>query len=391
MGTQLRFWFQEASQYTQRMPDEKKHPESLSGEPLARAIKQRALELGFQLCGIAPAVQPETLAQLKNWITKGFVGELSYIPRREEAYAHPSGVLKTVRSVIVLGMNYHSGQKKAPEQSARGQIAKYAQGEVDYHDLIRDRLQSLADFLHQAHPGCRTRPVVDTAPLLERDFARLAGLGWFGKNTMLINKGLGSWLFLAALLTDIELPSDRPFETSHCGTCTRCLEACPTDAFPEPYVLDASRCISYLTIELRDRQIPREFRSGIQDWVFGCDICNDVCPWNNKTPTTDEPMLQPRPAPDALELLQMSEQAFSRQYGKTPLSRPGYQGIRRNAAIVLGNKGNLSDLPALVSLRDEQDPIVREAISWAIAEIQKRHQNTNDAPKAAVSPSGKVS
>lgn len=311
---------------------------SAAAHSLAAGLKQQALALGFDLCGIAPAVAPTTLAEFQHWIDRGFAGEMTYLPRRAAAYASPDHVLTGVRSVVMLAMNYRTADP-APTQPGQGRIARYAWGTADYHDLLRGRLRQLADWLHTTCPGCRTRGVVDTAPLLERDYARLAGLGWFGKNTMLIHKRLGSWLFLAGLLTDLELPPDAPHTTAHCGTCTRCLDACPTDAFPEPYVLDATRCISYLTIEHRG-PIPEELQSEIGDWLFGCDVCNEVCPWNAKAPRSTEPAFQPQqhlhPA-DAREFLTLTSVEFQTRYGDTPLARPGLDGLRRNAQIVLQN------------------------------------------------------
>ncbi len=230
----------------------------------------------------------------------------------------------------------------------------------------------LAAVLHNRHPGCRTRAVVDTAPLLERDFARLAGLGWFGKNTMLINKHSGSWLFLGALLTDLALPPDAPHETAHCGTCTRCLEACPTDAFVEPYVLDSRRCISYLTIELRDQPLPIELRTGIDNWVFGCDVCQDVCPWNRRAVDTTVTEFAPDPslaACDPAELLALDEEAFQKRFGPTPIERPGRAGVLRNAAIVAGNSGDLRFVSVLRRASEDDEPLVREAARWALSRL----------------------
>jgi len=277
----------------------------------------------------------------------------------------------------------------SPEAGARGQaraaavsaqVARYAQGGADYHDVLKNRLRAIADVLHTHVPGCRTRCVVDTAPLLERDFARLAGLGWFGKNTMLIHKRAGSFLLLGALLTDVELEYDQPHETSHCGTCTRCLEVCPTDAFPAPYVLDARKCISYLTIELKG-PMPLELRRGVGDWLFGCDLCQDVCPWNRKSPWTDDPAFQPRsdlaPA-DALEILRLTRDEFRSRFRGTPLARPGYGGLRRNAAIVLGNRGDRAAIPALIAALSDADPVLRGAVAWALGQLG------GDAARAAL-------
>lgn len=343
---------------------------------LTTDLKLQAQSVGFNLVGVAPAVSPKGFAHLGDWLKQGFAGEMSYIERRHDAYEHPSHVLASVRSVVMLGMNYRSADPPQALKSGQGRVSRYAWGEGDYHDLLRERLRLLADWLHEAHSGCRTRGVVDTAPLLERDFARLAGLGWFGKNTMLINKRLGSWLFLAALLTDVELEPDTPHETAHCGTCTACLDACPTDAFPEPYVLDATKCISYFTIELRDQPIPEEHRQDCGEWLFGCDICNDVCPWNSKAPVSNEPVFQPRPdlnPTDAADLLTLTEQEFNNRFAETPLARPGRSGLLRNACIVLGNTGDAAHLPALESALSDADSLVRDAAEWALTLLAAKH------------------
>lgn len=365
---------------------------------ISAALKLRASQLGFDLVGVAPAVSPTGFHDFREWLAEGFAGEMHYLPNREAAYEHPEHVLPDVRSVIMLAMNYHTTAPSPPHDASSfaeatiggegwgegaandrhretphipARVSQYARGPADYHDVLRDRLKSLAALLHEHRPGCRTRGVVDTAPLLERDFARLAGLGWFGKNTMLINKRKGSWLFLAAMLTDIELDHDDPHASSHCGTCTRCLEACPTDAFPEPYVLDARKCISYLNIELKG-PIPVDMREGVGDWLFGCDICQDVCPWNNKAPVTDEPAFQPAedltPA-DAVALLSLDEAGFRERFRKTPLWRPGRTGILRTAAIVLGNSGRSDAVPVLINALDDEDPVIRGAVAWALGQL----------------------
>jgi epoxyqueuosine reductase len=247
---------------------------------------------------------------------------------------------------------------------------------MDYHTVLRERLAQLLSWLQAERPGSRGRGVVDTAPLLERDFARRAGLGWFGKNTMLINKRLGSYFFLGALLIDLQLEPDPPHETMHCGTCTACLDACPTDAFPEPGWLDARRCISYLTIELRG-PVPEDLRDGIGDWIFGCDVCQEVCPWNRKSPSGRDPALDSRSELaqlDPAELLSLSDDDFRRRFRGTALTRPKRSGLLRNAALVLGNTGDAAALPALRRASADKDETVRDAAAWAIRQIEQREQ-----------------
>lgn len=341
---------------------------------LETALKDRASELGFSLCGIAAAARPDGFDSLKRWIDQGFAGEMDYIPRRTAAYEHPSGVLPPVRTVVMLAMNYWTwdegrGARGEKQLQSGGRVAQYALGSHDYHDLLRERLQNLADFLHEQRPGCRTRCVVDTAPLLERDFAKQAGLGWFGKNTMLLNKQLGSYFFLAGLLTDLDLQADEPHHTSHCGTCTRCLEACPTNAFVEPYVLDARKCISYLTIELRDQPVPNELRPQMGDWIFGCDVCQEVCPWNRKAPASTEQAFAPREKLNPVDLewlLSLDEAGFQAEFAGTPMHRTGRAALLRNAAIVLGNRGDAQALPILQRALQDHEPLVREAAEWAL-------------------------
>ena len=257
---------------------------------LTTALKTEARRLGFELAGVCPAVAPTGMSRFHEWLDAGFGGEMHYLADRAAAYEHPRHVLDGVRSIVMLAMVYRTAEPADP-QPGEGRVSRYAWGD-DYHDLIRQRLNRLTEFLVREAPGSKARGVVDTAPLLEREFAQLAGLGWIGKNTLLLNKRLGSWFFLAALLTDLELEYDEPHAADHCGTCRACLDACPTQAFVAPYVLDARRCISYLTIELRE-SIPVELREGVGDWLFGCDVCQDVCPWNHRAPSSVEPAFQP--------------------------------------------------------------------------------------------------
>jgi epoxyqueuosine reductase len=339
---------------------------------LADRLKEKAHSLGFDLAGIAPAVTPPGYERFTDWLAAGFAGEMHYLPKYADAREHPEAVLPQVRSVVILAMNYAPPRVVAQESSTAltGRISLYAQGR-DYHDVLRERLNQLLAWFQGEVPNSRGRAVVDTAPLLERDFARLAGLGWFGKNTMLLNKRLGSYFFLGALLLDVELPPDPPMEASHCGTCTACLEACPTDAFPAPGQLDSRKCISYLTIELRG-PIPLELRPGMGTWVFGCDICQEVCPWNRKAPPGKEAELQPRSTqtdPDLIELLSLTPEEFRLRFRDTPLSRPKRRGLLRNVAIALGNLCDARSIPALTNALQDEEPLIRGAAAWALGQF----------------------
>jgi epoxyqueuosine reductase len=273
----------------------------------------------------------------------------------------------------MLAMPYRTAEPADP-QPGFGRVSRYAWGASDYHDLIHERLGDLTQYVREHCPAVNVRGVVDTAPLMERELAQLAGLGWVGKNTLLLNKQLGSYFFLAALLLDIVLEYDMPFAADHCGTCRACLDACPTDAFPQPYLLDASRCISYLTIELRG-QIPLELRAGMGDWIFGCDICQDVCPWNSKSPESSEPAFAPLESTNPLDLIalfDLDDAAFRTRFRRTALWRPKRRGLLRNAAIVLGNQRCEAAMPALTRGLSDDEPLIREACAWAIGQIESR-------------------
>lgn len=335
-------------------------------DELTAALKGEAERLGFALAGACPAVAPPGIDHFEAWLGIGYAGEMQYLADRAEAYRHPSRVLDGARSILMLATVYRSAESEGP-QAGHGRISRYAWGR-DYHDLIHDRLHQLADFHHRLTPQAQVRGVVDTAPLLEREFAQLAGLGWIGKNTLLLNRGLGSWFFLAALLTTEPLQYDPPFEQNHCGTCRACLDACPTGALVEPYQLDARKCISYLTIELRG-PVPRGLRTPMGDWLFGCDICQDVCPWNRKAPATEEPAFQPlagmNPA-DLAGLFALDDEAFRQRFRHTPLWRPKRRGLLRNAAIALGNRPHPAALPGLLRGLNDPEPLVRGACAWAL-------------------------
>ncbi len=334
-------------------------------------LKAAAVELGFGLTGACAAVSPGGFQPLQQWIDAGHVGQLDYIPKRMEAYRHPDRVMPGVVSLLMLGMNYRTAMPAEQARPGFGQVSRYAWGDSDYHDLVWSKLNELGERASRIWPGLKWRGVIDTAPLLEREFASLAGIGWQAKNTMLINPKSGSWFFLAALLMDVELEYDDPLTTNHCGSCTACLDACPTDAFVEPHVLDARRCISYLTIELKE-QIPREFRAGMGDLVFGCDICQEVCPWNRFSSQTSEAALQPSQPDGEIDLREMffwSDEQFRSRFRKTALWRPRRRGMLRNAAIVLGNQKDADSIPALTAGLNEAESIVRGASAWALGEL----------------------
>ncbi len=338
---------------------------------LTDALKSEAARLGLQMAGVCPAVSPAGLDHFRHWLDAGYAGEMEYLPARAAAYAHPRHVLDGARSLLVLTCNYRNAEP-AVAQSGQGRISRYAWGN-DYHELIRDRLGQLADFLRDRAPQATVRTVVDTAPLLEREFAQLAGLGWIGKNTLLLNKQAGSWFFLAVLLTDLELDYDAAHAADHCGTCRACLDACPTDAFVDAYQLDARKCISYLTIESR-RPIPLELREPLGEWLFGCDVCQEVCPWNHRAPASEEPEFQPlggMTVVELAELFEMDDDAFRARFRHTPLWRPKRRGLLRNAAIVLGNQRPPEAVGALIRGLNDSEPLIRGAAAWALGRYRE--------------------
>lgn len=339
-------------------------------------IKEYATQTGFDLVGICSAVTPNGLSNFHQWLDSGYAGEMDYLEGRRAAYSHPKHVMDGVRSVVMLGLKYASlereGLNSDPNANRFGRISRYASSGIDYHDVVHQKLKDCKKHFEGIDRLAKFRGVVDTAPLLEREFAQLAGLGWQGKNTMLISKTDGSWFFLAALLTDLELEVDEPFDASHCGTCRACLDACPTNAFVEPYVLDGSKCISYFTIESQSLP-PHEIREQIGDWLFGCDICQEVCPWNRKNDAyvgVETELSQPsevRLPADALKLFMMTEDDFRASFRKSPFWRSKRRGILRNAAIVLGNSAAspISEEALLLGISDSE-PLVRAASAWGM-------------------------
>jgi len=304
---------------------------------LERLIKGQAYGLGFDLVGITSLAPVETAPAFEEWISRGYSGDMEYLSRGAAKRRDTRLSFDGVTHAIVVGLEYGGRQPAGP-------VARYARGD-DYHDIITNRLNELRKWLEsEVGRPIRGKAYVDTGPILERDLARRAGLGWFGKNTNLVNPELGSFFFIGALLVDLDLESDPPFESDRCGTCTRCLDACPTDAFVAPRVLDATRCISYLTIENKG-EIPEDLRKPIGELIYGCDICQDVCPWNVRfSRELTEPAFAPRavladkdPWTLARELVNMSQDEFSTAFKGSPMKRAKLSGLKRNAAVVLGN------------------------------------------------------
>jgi epoxyqueuosine reductase len=345
----------------------------MSPSELTDRLKAEATRLGFDAVAVAPAVAPPGYPHFLDWLTKGHAAGMEYLERHAVARGHPAGVLENVRSIVVVSLVY--GQKDSPATEpgpTQGKVARYARG-GDYHRVLWDRLDSLLDWLRDQFPAVSGRAVADTAPFMERDFARMAGLGWIGKNTMLINRRLGSFTFLGALLVDAELVYDAPHEANHCGSCTRCLDACPTQAFAGPYELDSRRCISYWTIEHRGT-LPAETSAELHGWVFGCDICQDVCPWNRKAPPARAHEFDARPEwtdPDLIEWLSRDPALWRSLLPRTALARAKRTGLLRNAALVLGARRLPAAVTALAARLDDstEDPVVRASAAWALGQI----------------------
>ena len=332
---------------------------------LTSKVRERALELGFDRVAVGPAAPPAHGSAFEGWLDAGYAGEMSYLARTRDQRLDPARLLPGARSVVAVAMLYASPE---PRESSGARIARYAGGR-DYHDVMRPRLNTLARFIEgAAGQGTLSRAAVDTSPVLERDLAAAAGLGWIGKNTNLIGPDLGSYFFIGIVLTTAELDVDGA-QPDRCGTCRACLDACPTQAFVGPYVLDARRCISYLTIEHRG-SIAEDLRPAIGDWLFGCDVCQDVCPWNRRAPSASNPELAPGDPPTALALLKLDESEFRSHFGATALSRAKRSGLLRNAAIVLGNSGDPAARPELERACGDTDPTVAEAARWALEKLQ---------------------
>ena len=357
-------------------------------ETLAEAIKARAHALGFDLVGITGAEPSAFAAEYRDWIANGYAGEMEYLARNLERRLDPRELLPDARSIIVVGMNYYADADEGPgapiPDPERAVFARYARGD-DYHEVMTARLRELLAFLKsQSGPDAAGRVYVDAGPVLEREVARRAGLGWFGKNTLLINTRRGSYFFLGEIVTNVVLPHDAP-AVGGCGTCTRCLDACPTNAIIEPYKVDARRCLSYLTIELKG-EIPEEFRPAIAEAgnrIFGCDICQEVCPFNRTHATSRHPTLCPTSDPDfqprdvtldstVTDLLYMTEEEFRAKFKGSPVKRAKRRGLLRNAATALCISDGEESIAALEHALNDPEQLVREAAVTSLNAIRER-------------------
>jgi len=332
---------------------------------LTETVKARALALGFDRVAVGPAGPADHAGRFEQWLDAGYAAGMDYLTRTRAERGDPARLLPGCRSVIAVALAY--GPRE--DDPSWAPVSRYARG-GDYHDLMRGRLLALAAYLREAAgPSVESRAAVDTSAVLERDLAARSGLGWIGKNTNLIAPGGGSYFFIGIVLTTAVLAPDAPL-TDHCGTCTACLDACPTGAFVEPHVLDARRCLAYLTIEHRG-DIPDEWKPAMSEWLFGCDVCQDVCPWNRKAPTAREPALAPSASLPSLEaLLAMDEEAFRARFRGSAMSRAKRAGLARNAALLLGNRGERAAVPALRRALSDPDEGVRRAAAWALSRCE---------------------
>jgi epoxyqueuosine reductase len=347
---------------------------------MKQAIRRRALALGFDDCRFTTAHPPDSAARFQEWLARGQHGEMEYLARNAHKRIDPQQILPGANSIVCLAVSYlhEEGMPRARGQGPAGLIARYARY-ADYHQALAERLQQLTAFVNQLG-GQATRSLwyVDTGPLLERDLAQRAGLGFIGKHTNLISRRLGNWVFLCEIITTLELEPDVP-EKNRCGSCTRCLAACPTAAITAPFQLDARRCISYLTIELKG-PIPPGLRPAIGNRIYGCDDCLAACPWNRFAREGQMMKAHARPAlasPDLLELLGLDESGFKRRFADTPMLRTRRRGLLRNVCVALGNVGDQTALPALQKAAADPEPLIADHASWAIEQIQARLERQN--------------
>ena len=328
-----------------------------------------AESLGFDGFGVASPQLDLAGERFGKWLDAGYDGEMSYIGRGEKKRKNPDLILEGVKSILCFSTNYYTVEKDMSyvENRDTADISVYALNK-DYHDTITPRLRQMEEKIQQEFEGSRTRIYVDTGPILEKPLAQQAGLGWIGKHTNLLTQGRGSWYFLSEILTDVALPPSQPAD-DHCGTCRSCIDICPTDAIIAPYVLDSKRCISYLTIELKG-VIPVEFRKAIGNRIYGCDDCQIVCPWNSYAVRTDEPDFQQKQDTlKLIDLIQINQEMFSRRFKGSPIKRIKRRGLLRNVAVALGNSGNKQAIPILLKVLDDEEPLIRAHVVWALGEL----------------------
>ncbi len=339
---------------------------------LTNSIKNRALSL-FDLVGVSPVGPFPENQFYKEWLAKGHAANMNYMGKNPEKREDIKSFIPRARSVISCALNYNTDRPYSTENvdKKRGWIARYAWGD-DYHEEIKERLNTLRQYIETITPEePQMRLYVDTGPVLERNYAKYAGIGWVGKNTCLINQEIGSWILIGEIITSLELEYDSP-APERCGTCTKCIDECPTDAIIEPYELDSRLCISYLTIELKDK-IPVELREAIGNQVFGCDICQDVCPWNRKAETTADTMFQPREGlynPELSTLAGLDVEEFRALFKGSPIKRTKRRGLLRNAVVAIGNSGESEFIPVLQGALMDEEPLVRAHAVWALYKIQ---------------------
>jgi epoxyqueuosine reductase len=341
---------------------------------MKEALVAHAKTLGFDICRVAKCEAPLHAGEFETWLGNGHAGDMTWLERNKERRVDPQLVLPGARSMIVLAMNYFPGadDNESEDASSFPRIARYALGD-DYHDVIEKKLHVLDEFLRGQ--GGVQKCYVDTGPVLERDFAAMAGVGWHGKSTMLINRELGTWFFLAEILTTLEFDEDPP-EPDRCGSCTRCIDACPTAAITAPYQLDARRCVSYLTIELKG-SIPLEFRPLIGDRIYGCDDCLSACPWNRFARKASETAFAMRESVAQMGLrdfLDLTDEQFRLLFRKSPIKRIKRRGFLRNVCVALGNTGTQTDIPALEKAMLDPEPLISEHAQWAVERIRQRHE-----------------
>ncbi len=342
-------------------PVEKK--EKLAG------LKSFSESLGFDGFGVASPELGLAGERFGKWLDAGYDGEMAYMRRGQEKRKNPDLVLEGVQSILCFRTNYYAMEKDMSYVEHRdvADISIYALNK-DYHDIVTLRLRKMEEKIKEEFEGCRTRIYVDTGPILEKPLAQQAGLGWIGKHTNLLTEGMGSWYFLSEILTDVALPSSHPAD-DHCGTCRSCIDICPTDAIIAPYVLDSRRCISYLTIELKG-VIPVEYRKAIGNRIYGCDDCQIVCPWNSYAVKTDDPDFQQKQDTlKLMDLIQINREMFSRRFKGSPIKRIKRRGLLRNVAVALGNSGNPQAIPILIKVLDDEEPLIRAHVVWALGEL----------------------